>query len=653
LAFTKVDEKYYYGNDDLGAVYSREETVFKLWSPLADAVRVQLYKTCTDEKPFRKLPMTKGIKGVWEKTANGDFDGVYYTYVVTKDELESETIDPYARSCGANGAMGFIFDPAKTNPKGFERTDYYKLLKYTDAVVYELHVRDFSIDPSGHFCYRGKFQALTEKGMINAWGDSIGIDYLKSLGITHIQLQPIYDFATIDETDIHRPQFNWGYDPQNFNCPEGSYSTNPYDGRARVTELKKAIMSIHNAGMGVIMDVVYNHTYATADSVFTKVFPKYYYRQWGEQYSNGSGCGNEVATERLMVRKYIIDSLCYFAKEYKIDGFRFDLMGLYDIDTLKLALVKLREINPYVILYGEGWTGGDSPLPADYRAMKYNARNVPGYGFFSDDFRDTVKGNNFVNRDRGYVNGVSGNDQFVKEVITGRVPHPQIPNLTKHAWTDHPYQSVNYVEAHDNLTLWDKLFYTNSWDSRETRIKMDKMAAAFVFLSQGIPFIQAGQEFLRSKPLPGGNSFDHNSYNSPDIVNSLKWNSRSENRDVVEYYKGLIAFRRDHSALRYGNGSEVAENLVFFDNLPSGVVGFRLSGDDKLDELIVFYNPNPHPVMMYAFEEYEVYIDGSAAGTVPNHSVYAEYSLDPISATVLGRKQRKQNEESQEPVNNE
>jgi pullulanase len=388
------------------------------------------------------------------------------------------------------------------------------------------------------------------------------------------------------------------------------------------------------------MDVVYNHTFATADSVFTKVYPKYYYRQWGEQYSNGSGCGNEVATERAMVRKYIIDSLCYYAKEFKIDGFRFDLMGLYDIDTLKLALVKLREINPYVILYGEGWTGGDSPLPADCRAMKYNARNVPGFGFFSDDFRDTIKGNNFINRDKGYVNGVTANEQFVKEVITGRVPHPQIPNLSRYAWTDHPYQSVNYVEAHDNLTLWDKLFYTNSSDSRELRIQMDKMAAAFVFLSQGIPFIQAGQEFLRSKPLPGGNSFDHNSYNSPDIVNSLKWNYRSENREVVEYYKGLIAFRRSHSALRYGSGTEVAENLVFFDNLPSGVVGFGLSGDDKLENLFIFYNPNQNPVTMFAFDELNVYIDGSSAGVTPLRTVSGEYTLDPVSVTVLGKEKQ-------------
>jgi pullulanase len=638
LTFSEVDEKYFYGGDDLGATYSIEHTVFKLWAPFAESVRVQLYKTCKDEKPFRKLPMSKGKKGVWEKTAFGDFDGTYYTYVVVNDEIETETIDPYAKSCGANGAMGFIFDPVRTNPKGFEHTDYVKLLKYTDAAIYELHVRDFSIDASGGFCYRGKFLAFSEKGMINASGDAIGIDYLKSLGITHVQLQPIFDYETVDETDIHRPQFNWGYDPQNFNCPEGSYSTNPFDGRARVTELKKAIMSLHNAGIGVIMDVVYNHTYGTADSVFTKVFPKYYYREWGEHYSNGSGCGNEVATERAMVRKYIIDSLCYFAKEYKIDGFRFDLMGLYDVETLKIAAVKLREINGYVILYGEGWTGGDSPLPGDSRAMKWNARAIPQYGFFSDDFRDTIKGNNFINRDKGYVNGVSGNEQFVKEVITGRVPHPQIPNLSKYAWTDHPYQAVNYVEAHDNLTLWDKLFYTNGADSFDTRIRMDKMAAAFVFLSQGIPFIQAGQEFLRSKPLPGGNSFDHNSYNSPDIVNSIKWNRRSEYGGVVDYYRGLIAFRRAHSALRFGSGAEVAENLRFFDNLPGGIVGFSLTGDDKLDEIIVFTNPHQNPVNMFAFEELDIFIDGENAGTEPLRTVSGEYSLDPLSVTVLGRK---------------
>ncbi|MDR0947386.1 MAG: type I pullulanase [Ruminococcus sp.] len=636
LSPAEADDKYFYADNDLGASYSKEKTVFKLWAPEADAVRVQLYQSCQDEKPFRKMPMTKS-HGVWSKIANGDLDGVYYTYVITYDNIENETIDIYAKSCGVNGVMGLIFDPKSLNPAGWEYTNYVKLLSYTDACVYELHVRDFSIDESGNFCYRGRFLAFVEKGLINSWGDKIGIDHIKELGITHVQLQPIFDYQTVDEADFHRPQYNWGYDPQNFNCPEGSYSTNPFNGKTRVLELKRLIYALHQAGIGVIMDVVYNHTYATADSAFTKIYPKYYYRSWGEHYSNGSGCGNEVATEHLMVRKFIIDSLCYWASEYKIDGFRFDLMGLYDIDTLKLAAVKLREINPNVILYGEGWTGGDSPLDSRHRAMKFNARALPDYAFFSDDFRDTVKGNNFVNKDKGYVNGVSGNEPFFKEIMTGRVPHPQIPNLYKYAWCDHPYQSVNYVEAHDNLTLWDKLFYTNFTDSIETRIKIDKLAAAAVFLAMGIPFIQAGQEFLRSKPFPGGNSFDHNSYNSPDYVNSLKWGRKSEYKDVFDYYKGLIEFRKNHSALRFSNGEKVGENLRFFDNLPQHVVGYGITGDDKLDEILVFFNPGEFPVTLYAFDKYDVYINGKIAGNKPIAEVSGEYTVDALSVIVMGK----------------
>jgi pullulanase len=636
--FEDIDKKYFYDGDDLGAVYSPENTVFKVWAPTAEKARIQLYKSCTDEKPFRKLPMTKDKNGVWSKLANGNLDGVYYTYVFTSDDLETETIDVYARSAGANGAMGFIFDPASTNPPDWEEDRYVELLHYTDACIYELHVRDFSIDESGRFCYRGRFLAFTEKHLRNAFGHRIGLSHLKELGITHVQLQPIFDFQTVDETNLKKPQFNWGYDPQNFNCPEGSYSTNPYDGRARVSELKKLVAMLHKNGIGVIMDVVYNHTYATADSAFNKTFDKYYYRNWDSHYANGSGCGNEVATERAMVRKYIIDSLCYFAKEYKIDGFRFDLMGLYDNETLNIAEKKLRQINPSVILYGEGWTGGDSPLDYHRRAMKLNARAVPAYGFFSDDFRDTIKGNNFINKDRGYVNGVERTEHFVREVISGRIPHPQLPGMTQYSWTDTPCQTVNYVEAHDNLTLWDKLFYSNPVDTEATRIKMDKLAAAFVFLSQGIPFFQAGQEFLRSKPLPGGNSFDHNSYNSPDIINSLKWDRKSKYIDVFNYYRGLIEFRKNHSALRMYDGAQVAENLKYFDNLPPRIIGFGLYGDNELEEILVFYNAGEYPVQLFAFEELDVYIDGETAGNTPLRKVSGEYELQGISAMVLGKR---------------
>ena len=637
--FTEAEDKYYYDGDDLGAVYAKDRTVFKVWAPYASGASVLLYKTCKDEKPYRRMPMKKSRKGVWEKLANGDLEGVYYTYEIVYDDISTETIDIYARSAGANGIMGMVIDTERLNPTGWGNFTLPKMDNYTDAVVYELHVRDFSIDESGHFCYKGRFLAFVEKGLINAAGDRIGIDHLKELGITHVQIMPCFDFQTIDETQIHKPQFNWGYDPLNFNVPEGSYSTDPFNGHARVAELKRLVHALHSAGIRVVMDVVYNHTFATADSPFNKTFPKYYYRLCGENneyFSNGSGCGNEVATERKMVRKFIIDSLCYWAREYRIDGFRFDLMGLYDIETLNIAEQKLHEINPDMILYGEGWTGGGSPLEDGKRAMKLNARHTPRYGYFSDDFRDTVKGNNFENRDRGYVNGATGNESYVKEVMCGRVAHPQLPNLSIYSWALTASQTVNYVEVHDNLTLWDKLSYTNPTDSLDIRKKMDKMAAAMVFLSQGIPLIQAGQEFLRSKPLPGG-AFDHNSYNSPDIVNSLKWERKSEFKDVCDYYKGLIAFRKAHSALRMSSLEDIGRNMVFFDKLPQRIVGFGLYGDNELSEITVFLNPTQFDVKLFAFGEYDVYIDGERAGSEPLYQVSGAYDIRPYSVMVMGK----------------
>lgn len=647
--FEIIDKKYYYSGNDLGAVYSKEQTVFKVWAPLAEEVSVRLYHKCTDEKPYRKLPMTKGKDGVWSKIVYGNLDGVYYTYKIKYDGLSEETIDIYAKSAGANGAMGMVMDLEAVNPPGWDKYTPVELKSYTDAVLYELHVRDLSIDSSGNFCYKGRFLAFVEGGLVNSAGDKIGIDHIKELGVTHVQLMPSFDYISVDETAVHKPQFNWGYDPMNYNLPEGSYSTNPFDGKTRVAEFKRLINALHTRGIGVIMDVVYNHTAQTADSCFTKTFPQYYYRMHNGLdnggYSNGSGCGNELATERPMVRKYIIDSLCYWAKEYKIDGFRFDLMGLYDKDTINEAYEKLHAINPNIIMYGEGWTGGLTTLDGRLCCMKYSARNTPNVGYFSDDFRDTVKGNNFKNKEKGYVNGAVSNDEFIKEVMTGRIPHPQLINLKKYAWTETPAQTVNYVEAHDNLTLWDKLYYTNSTDSIQERIKMDKMAAALVFLSQGIPFIQAGQEFLRSKPLPGGASFDDNSYKSPDAVNSLKWNRKSEYKNVFEYYKGLIALRKAHSAFRMSTKEQVSEHMRFIDKLPKRVVGFILTGDNELEKIIVFINPNEFEVSLYAFEKFDVYVNADRAGAEPIGTVEGNYSILGRSIMVIGRK----HEESAQP----
>ena len=581
----------------------------------------------------------------------GAWYGTYYTYHILHSDGVFDTTDPYGVASGIDSERSMVVNLAETDPAGWEQ-DERPEIRPEDRCVYELHVKDFSSDPHSGISdkHRGKFLAFTEEGTtLN--GDGIhatGFNYLKSLGISHVHLLPVFDFGSVPEDDAEA--FNWGYDPQNFNCPEGSYSTNPYDGRARVAEFKRLVHALHCQGIRVIMDVVYNHTYATADSPFNKIFNKYYYRLWGENgeyFSNGSGCGNEIATERFMVRKYIIDSLVYWATEYKIDGFRFDLMGLYDIETMNKIDKTLHAINPDIILYGEGWIGGDSPLADSKRAMKLNARHTPNIAFFSDDFRDTIKGNNFENRSRGYVNGATGSEEYVKEVMCGRIPHPQIPNLTKFAWTLSPCQTVNYVEAHDNLTLWDKLIYTNPTDSLDTRKKMDKMAAACVFLAQGIPFIQAGQDFLRSKPLPGG-AYDHNSYNSPDAVNSLKWDRKSEFRDVFDYYKGLIEFRKAHSALRMFTAEDIGRNMKFFNHLPQRIVGFGLYGDCELEEIIVFFNPTNDDITLHAFGEYNVYIDGDNAGNKPLYTVCDDYIIKPHSTMVMGRPYPQPEEEAAE-----
>ena len=649
--FEKIDEKYTYRGNDLGSIYKKDLTTFRVWSPTASKVAVRLYRDCQHETPFGEYPLALTEQGVWFGAVDKDLDGVYYTYAITHDDIENEVIDIYAKSAGANGAMGLIFDPAALNPQGWQESfENFKKNRfssfpqnYTDAVIYELHVRDFSIDKDSNFVNKGKFAAFIEKGLTNKNGDKIGIDHLKELGITHVQLLPIYDFQTVDET-TRRPQYNWGYDPMNYNCPEGSYSSDPFDGKTRVRELKQLVKALHDEGIGVVMDVVYNHTYSGADSGFSLTFPKYYYRHWGEQgeyFANGSGCGNEVATERAMVRKYIVDSLLHWMTEYKLDGFRFDLMGLYDIETLRIIDETLRKINPNVLLYGEGWTGDNSPLPFESRAMKLNARHTPAYAYFSDDFRDTVKGNNFMEADKGYVNGAGGREHFMKEVISGRIPHPQLPSLQKYAWTEHPYQTINYVEVHDNLTLWDKLHYSNPHDPEEMRIRMHKLAAAIVYLSMGVPIIHAGQDFLRTKPLPGGAVFDHNSYKSPDSVNAIKWQRKSDYKDVFLYYKGLIEFRKSHPCLRMAKKTPVCENLEFFDHLPKGVIGYRIkscgSAGESLEEIIVFLNNNTTPISLHAFSEYNIYIDGERAGATPLYTVEGDYNLAPISAIVLGK----------------
>lgn len=626
--FKTADSLYCYGGE-LGANCDGKRTVFRVWQPMAESVSLRLYKDCVSERAVLTAAMERKARGVWEYISEDNLNGLYYTYLVNNGGAVAETIDIYAKSAGINGKRGMVIDMRTAEPRGWRRP-YTRPKGGTDAVIYELHIRDFSMDNGAAFRHRGKFLAFTERDISNSFGDTAGLDYIQSLGATHIHLLPVFDFATVDEAPS-KPQYNWGYDPLNYNVPEGSYSTKPTDGFARVRELRKLIMSVHERGMGVVADVVYNHTQSADSSPFGLTFPHYYYRHSKSAYSNGSGCGNELASERGMVRKYICDSLCFWAREYKLDGFRFDLMGLLDIETLNCCAEKLRKINPDILLYGEGWTGGASPLDEKLRAVKRNAAAVPRFAMFSDDFRDGVRGSVFNDADCGYINGSGAfadnapehseenapdkaecsaygrhSAEHIKSVMLGGVYHPQVSRARGELWTDNAAQTVNYVECHDNLTLYDKLKSSMSDASEREIIAADKLAAAMVFLAQGIPFIQAGQEFLRSK------NGIHDSYNSPDSVNALKWNDITRHKDLVDYYRGLIAIRKAFPMLRLTSGDDIRAAVSFTD---LGGGAFAMHNGN----LTVIFNPTSAPVAL-ELGEYEVLADEERASDSPLYS---------------------------------
>lgn len=624
--FAAVDREYSC-NDELGAVYSREQTVFRVWSPMAEQVRLRLYKSAQAAEPFQVSSMEKR-GGVWELRVPGDLHGIFYTYCVTINGAERETIDIYARSAGANGVRGMIADLSRTDPEGWEHDRPVRLSSPVDAVIYELHVRDFSSDRRAGFRLRGKFEAFCEDNVRNSFGDRAGLDYIASLGVTHIHLLPVFDFQTVDENDP-TPGYNWGYDPLNYNIPEGSYTTDPNNGVKRIREFKELVQAVHSRGMGVIMDVVYNHTYSTEDSPFSKTFPDYYYRHRPDgSLSNGSGCGNEFASERTMASRFIIDSLCYLAQEYHLDGFRFDLMGLLDISTLNRSAERLREINPSVILYGEGWTGGETPLDESLRAVKGNAVKLPHFAVFSDDLRDCVKGSVFSDTECGYVSGNAENQtELLKSVMSAGVFRPDVERPQTHCWTDDPQQVVNYVEAHDNLTLYDKLRLSMSGSAMEEIIAADKLAAALVMFSQGIPFMQAGQEILRSKPAPGG-GYVHDSYNSPDSVNSIKWDDVTRNYRIKEYYRGLIAVRKRFPQFRMRSAEDIRTKITY-EELGGGALAVYLP------ELLLLVNPSDRPLEFDPGSPANIYANGERASAEPLYQTTGAVSVAPRSVLLL------------------
>ena len=621
--------------DDLGAVYSSNETGFRLWAPVADDVFLCLYKTGDGDDLIKRVRMEKSEGGTWFSLQPGDLDKTYYTYELRYGDRLIESYDPYARACGVNGLRSMVIDLAKTNPEGFCQDKGPDCAEVTDAIITEISVVDTTADKSSGVKNPGKFLGLTEEGTVSAEGMATGLDHIKELGVTHVQILPSFDFASIDESS-DKEQYNWGYDPLNYNIPEGSMSSDPFHGEVRIREYKQMVKAFHDNGIGVIMDVVYNHTFNIEGNSFQKTAPDYFYRKDGDRYSDASACGNEVASERPMVRKYIIDSLCYWVSEYHIDGFRFDLMGVLDIETMNQARAALIKLKPDIILYGEGWTGEDSVMPEDQRGLKVNVSKMPGYGMFSDDIRDSVKGHVFYYDQLGFADGGTGKENDIRYAVTGAVKHPQVDYdrytyTAEGAWAVRPGNSINYVSCHDNYTLWDRYEISSPEDSVDILKRKNMLSAAIVFTSQGVPFFLQGEEFGRTKPIEGSDDRAENSYNMPLYTNSVKYDRLAEFKDMNEYYKGLIQIRKNHSLFRLSTAEQVAQKLKFIECNEPNVVAYRLM--DENEQIFVAYNANREAVTLELPEEggwtviaQDTFADDRGIAQIKNQAVIPQIS---------------------------
>lgn len=611
-------ENYLYDGDDLGAVLTENGSRFKVWAPTASRVQVLLYEAADpkglDETPVETVEMVRGEKGVWTAEARSGAM-TYYTYKVTTAVGEQETVDPYAKAVGVNGNRGVIVDLRETDPEGFGEDTYIDSISaYNEAVIWEVHVRDFS-NRLASSKYPGKYLAFTEHGLTNAAGEPAGIDYLADLGITHVHLQPVYDYATVDE-ESDEPQFNWGYDPKNYNVPEGSYATDALDARVRIREFKQMVQALHQSGLGVVMDVVYNHTY-DGDSCLNKVVPYYYYRfdSMGG-WSNGSGCGNETASDRAMFRKYIVDSVTYWAKEYHVDGFRFDLMALHDIETMQAVEEAVHAVNPRAIIYGEGWTGGTTPLNPNIQANQANIKQVKAsegaigaVAVFNDSTRDGLKGSVFNAKEKGYISGMfnRGNAWQVAFGLAGGVKNTMV------SWSVPDNGVINYMACHDNHTLYDRLQNSNPENSPEERLKMNRFGISIIMIGKGIPFFLAGEEMLRSK---GG---DSNSYKSSDEVNNIRWDDLMPGSDVMDmrdFYRSLIRIRKTN---RF-----ITEADVTCEVLDNCVIEVRWTQDEKLTAYALI---NPGSDRQFTLPE------GEWEALLLNEMIEPD-SVQPISGTI-------------------
>ena len=615
--------------------YSPSCTAFSLWSPNADSVQLSLYESAESSAPLCTRWLKRQKDGSWQASVKGDLRGKFYAFRVWDPLLQFEQEESpgiFATAVGVNGRRGAIIDMRSTDPEGWSSDCRPAMDRVADAVVYELHHRDYSIHPSSGVEHKGKFLALTEHGTLSPEGLATGIDHLKQLGVTHVQILPSYDYGSIDETRLADNRYNWGYDPVNYNVPEGSYSTDPYDPASRIREFKQMIQSLHKAGIRVILDVVYNHTYDVARSNFTQTAPGYFYRTREDgSLGNASGCGNETASERPMMRKFMLESVRWWVEEYHIDGFRFDLMAIHDIPTMNAIRQMLDDIDPTILLYGEGWAAETPLLEEALRPIKANIAAMPGIGAFSDELRDALRGPFYDDHQGAFLAGLPGNEQSIRFGIVGAIEHPQVDmtkvNYSQQPWALQPTQMISYVSCHDDMMLTDRLRASvKPEESRKSKVesqkticddelmRLDMLAQTVVLTSQGLPFLWNGEELMRDKRGV------HNSYCSPDSINAIDWSLKARNQRLCDYYAGMIALRKAHPAFRLGDADLVRRHLEFI-NTPDCTVAFRLkdnAGGDAWKDIVVIANAKREAVMV------ELPDDEPYTAVVANGEVNAE-----------------------------
>jgi pullulanase len=622
----EFDSLFFYDGDDLGASYTPEKTIFKLWAPTATKIKLKLFSE--DDQNHELFTMSRLDKGVWSIEVARNLELYRYSFLVCVNLEWREAVDPYATALSVNGEYGVVIDPAKAKAADM---GVARLQRPVDAIIYEVHIRDLTMHPGSGAARKGTYLGAAEAVTKSPKELETGISYIKSLGITHIELLPVHDFEGVDELDRIR-DYNWGYNPVHYNVPDGSYASDPRDPYKRIIELKQLISAIHSEGMGVIMDVVYNHVYIREESPFEKIVPGYFFRHDAHGLpSNGTGVGNDIASERLMARKFIVDSVIYWLTEYHADGFRFDLMGILDIDTMNAVRNAVNNVSPDILIIGEGWDL-NTPIPSDMKANISNQAKLPGIGQFNDWFRDSIKGSTFNIYDKGYA---LGNDRYLeaaKQVMAGSIG----VGKRKQGLFLQPAQSVNYIESHDNHTLWDKLKISNPDQDEAILKKQHRLATSMVVLAQGIPFLHSGQEFFRSKKGVG------NSYRSPDEINWLDWDLRDENLDNVEYIKGIIGIRKSNEAFRLVDSEQIRRHMEFL-TLPAPLIGFSLKEINQKGhwkKILVFINPAMDQQLAELTEDasWSVLADHERASAQPfRHIEGSKVLLEPCSLFVLAK----------------